>query len=175
VVQLSGKHFGRDGVFSMGAPMLLGGGAFEIDRHIDTLEADKATARRAECTALAIAAEVATALRNKGYQAFSPKCSNKVDAALQCIFDDGRYVDLGIVLEGTVGNVAKFLLLPFGFRRKKDATLFEKLADDWTKLAPIVEQVVTDNFGSGPITWLTPREVNARCAVARPQTSGGTT
>lgn len=154
----------------MGVPVLLGGGSFEIDGHSDIFSAiNKTKAQSDQSIALTIAAGIATDLRSKGYRALSPTRSNRVDAGLQCVFGEDRYVDVGIVLEEVAGNVSKFIVVPFGFRRRNDRALYDKLAEDWKILAPIVDRVVTDDFGAAPIKWLTPKEVDARCAVPPPR------
>ena len=151
----------------MGAPTLLGGGAFAVDeRSAVVRQRPGFWQRQPDPAAFAILSEIVTEFRLAGYQASKVRRGKSDDVRCRCTLSDGGYIEMILIAEGGSGSLQSFWFMAWDFSKTPGPTNEEPLRV-WQGLYAIIDTVIQKRFGGQPITPLSPSEIDARCGAAQ--------
>ena len=147
----------------MGSPILLGGahcqispGALESVHHrIGVL------GRKPDPGAYTVLTEVSVELRQHGYEPTEPRRGKADDVRIRCVRGD-RYIEVIVVAEPHSGAALDFGIEAWGYTKIHNNEAYRELAEDWERLASVVEVGLRNRFAAEPVTRLSAKEVDAR-------------
>jgi len=146
----------------MGAPTLLGGGTFEVDERSIVPAELSIWRRRPNPAALAILSAVVPELQRAGYETTKPRRGKPDDVRCRCSLDS-TCLELILVAERGAGTSLPFFLMAWDLSEAQvlGRALTERQAHAWQQLSSIMDGAIKQ-FDPTALTWLSPREVDAR-------------
>ena len=151
----------------MGAPILLGGAVFGINRSFPIdMQRSGVWMRKPDPEAYAVLAEMVALLGEHGHKITKPHRGKPDDVRCRCLLKD-RYIEVILSVEPRAGSPLSFGLDAWGDTKVHSGAARRELEETWQRQATVINEVIRSRFAAESVAWLSPKEVNERYIAKR--------